>query len=105
MSVGRPERKESRLAAHFFYVQKVLALRAKCVYNIYILCVYYMLKIHMERGDGMKRRVNITLEDKVIERIDHYADEHYTTRSGAITMLIVDATKSVKVKKKNNKGR
>ena len=40
----------------------------------------------------MKKRVNITLEDKVIERIDHYADEHYTTRSGAITMLIVQAT-------------
>lgn len=40
----------------------------------------------------MKRRVNITLEDEVIERIDHYADEHYTSRSGAITMLIVEAT-------------
>ena len=26
----------------------------------------------------MKKRVNITLEDKVIERIDQYADEHYT---------------------------
>ena len=36
----------------------------------------------------MKKRVNITLEDKVIERIDQYADEHYTSRSGAITMLI-----------------
>lgn len=40
----------------------------------------------------MKKRVNITLEDKVIERIDRYADEHYTSRSGAITMLIVEAT-------------
>lgn len=40
----------------------------------------------------MKKRVNITLEEKVIERIDHYADEHYTSRSGAITMLIVEAT-------------
>ena len=40
----------------------------------------------------MKKRVNITLEDKVIERIDQYADEHYTSRSGAITMLIVEAT-------------
>lgn len=40
----------------------------------------------------MKKRVNITLEDKVIERIDHYAAEHYTSRSGAITMLIVEAT-------------
>lgn len=81
-----------RLAAHFFYVQKVLALRAKCVYNIYMSCVCYMLKIHTERGDGMKRRVNITLEDQVIERIDNYAQEHYTSRSGAITMLIVEAT-------------
>ena len=40
----------------------------------------------------MKKRVNITLEDKVIERIDQYADEQYTSRSGAITMLIVEAT-------------
>lgn len=40
----------------------------------------------------MKKRVNITLEDKVLERIDHYADQHYTSRSGAITMLIVEAT-------------
>ncbi len=40
----------------------------------------------------MKRRVNITLEDEVIERVDRYADQHYTSRSGAITMLIVDAT-------------
>lgn len=40
----------------------------------------------------MKKRVNITLEDEVIERIDHFADEHYTSRSGAITMLIVEAT-------------
>ena len=41
----------------------------------------------------MKKRVNITLEEKVIEKIDHFADEHYTSRSGAITMLIVEATK------------
>ena len=40
----------------------------------------------------MKKRVNITLEDEVIERIDNFADEHYTSRSGAITMLIVEAT-------------
>ncbi len=40
----------------------------------------------------MKRRVNITLEDEVIKRVDRYADQHYTSRSGAITMLIVDAT-------------
>lgn len=40
----------------------------------------------------MKRRINITLEDEVIRRVDNYADEHYTSRSGAITMLIVDAT-------------
>ncbi len=42
--------------------------------------------------DEMKKRVNITLEDEVIQRIDHFADEHYTSRSGAITMLIVEAT-------------
>lgn len=47
----------------------------------------------------MKKRVNITLEDKVIQRIDRYADEHYTSRSGAITMLIVEATKEPKQKK------
>ena len=47
----------------------------------------------------MKKRVNITLEDKVIQRIDRYADEHYTSRSGAITMLIVEATKEPNQKK------
>ena len=36
---------------------------------------------------------------KVIQRIDRYADEHYTSRSGAITMLIVEATKEPKQKK------
>ena len=46
----------------------------------------------------MKKRVNITLEDKVIQRIDQYADEHYTSRSGAITMLIVEATEEPKQK-------
>ncbi|MBO5487155.1 MAG: type II toxin-antitoxin system HicB family antitoxin [Eubacterium sp.] len=44
----------------------------------------------------MKRRVNITLEDDVIKRVDRYADQHYTSRSGAITMLIVDATSKTK---------
>ena len=44
--------------------------------------------------DEMKKRVNITLEDEVIQRIDHFADEHYTSRSGAITMLIVEASDS-----------
>ena len=47
----------------------------------------------------MKKRVNITLEDKVIQRIDQYADENYTSRSGAITMLIVEATEEPKQKK------
>ncbi|MBO4395974.1 MAG: type II toxin-antitoxin system HicB family antitoxin [Eubacterium sp.] len=40
----------------------------------------------------MKKRINITLEDEVVRRVDRFADEHYTSRSGAITMLIVDAT-------------
>ena len=40
----------------------------------------------------MKKRINITLEDEVVRRVDRYADDHYTTRSGAITMLIVEAT-------------
>ena len=40
----------------------------------------------------MKKRINITLEDDVVKRVDYYADSHYTSRSGAITMLIVDAT-------------
>ncbi len=44
----------------------------------------------------MKKRVNITLEDEVIKRVDWYADQHYTSRSGAITMLIVDATSKMK---------
>lgn len=45
-----------------------------------------------QNGEVMKKRVNITLEDEVIERIDNFANEHYTSRSGAITMLIVEAT-------------
>lgn len=44
------------------------------------------------REEKMKRRVNITLEDEVIKRVDRYADQHFTSRSGAITMLIVEAT-------------
>ncbi len=40
----------------------------------------------------MKKRINITLEDDVVKRVDYYANSHYTSRSGAITMLIVDAT-------------
>lgn len=47
----------------------------------------------------MKKRINITLDDDVIERVDSYARQHYTSRSGAITMLIVDATET-KTKKK-----
>jgi Ribbon-helix-helix protein, copG family. len=42
----------------------------------------------------MKKRINITLEDEVIKRVDRYADEHYTSRSGAITRLIVEATET-----------
>lgn len=47
----------------------------------------------------MKRRVNITLEEQVLQRIDNYADAHYTSRSGAITMLIVEATEQEKRKR------
>lgn len=43
----------------------------------------------------MKKRVNITLEDEVIERVDYFAKQHYTSRSGAITMLIVEGTTPV----------
>lgn len=50
----------------------------------------------------MKKRVNITLDDKVLERIDHYADEHYTSRSGAITMLIVEATDNQKERRRDS---
>jgi metal-responsive CopG/Arc/MetJ family transcriptional regulator len=42
----------------------------------------------------MKKRINITLEDEVIKRVDRYASELYTSRSGAITRLIVEATDS-----------
>lgn len=52
----------------------------------------------------MKKRINITLEDEVIQRIDHYADQHYTSRSGAITMLIVEATEDPRKKKTTNKA-
>lgn len=43
----------------------------------------------------MKKRVNITLEDEVIDRVDYFAKQHYTSRSGAITMLIVEGTTPV----------
>lgn len=43
----------------------------------------------------MKKRINITLEDDIIKRIDQYAKENYTSRSGAITRLIVENTNSV----------
>lgn len=46
----------------------------------------------MSEGFRLKKRINITLEDEVIRRVDRYADDHYTSRSGAITMLIVEAT-------------
>ena len=39
----------------------------------------------------MKRRINITLDDDVIAKVDRFASANYTTRSGAITMLIVSA--------------
>ncbi len=42
----------------------------------------------------MKKRINITLEEEVITRVDRYAKEYYTSRSGAITRLIVEATDS-----------
>lgn len=44
----------------------------------------------------MKTRVNITLDSKVIERIDQYASEHFMSRSAAITMLILSATEDYK---------
>lgn len=40
----------------------------------------------------MKTRVNITLDEQVIKRIDQYASEHFMSRSAAITMLILKAT-------------
>ncbi len=46
----------------------------------------------------MKKRINITLEDEVIRRVDRYAEEHFTSRSGAITRLIVEATAQTKEK-------
>ncbi len=52
----------------------------------------------------MKKRINITLEDEVVRRVDRYADEHYTSRSGAITMLIVDATDKPVLKKGTARG-
>ncbi len=52
----------------------------------------------------MKKRINITLEDEVVRRVDSYADEHYTSRSGAITMLIVEATDKPVSKKGASRG-
>jgi predicted transcriptional regulator len=50
--------------------------------------------LHKEAKSSMKKRINITLEDEVIKRVDRYASELYTSRSGAITRLIVEATDS-----------
>lgn len=49
----------------------------------------------------MKRRINITLDEDVIEKVDTFASENYTTRSGAITMLIVEAKGKKDRKKKS----
>lgn len=73
-----------------------------CIKNVFktqfilAICVYYMYNRHIEYGGaGLKKRVNITLEDEVIERVDYFAKQHYTSRSGAITMLIVEGTTPV----------
>lgn len=50
--------------------------------------------MYIVRRYRMKKRINITLEDEVIKRVDRYADAHYTSRSGAITRLIVEATET-----------
>lgn len=52
----------------------------------------------------MKRRINITLEEEVLKKVDDYASDHYTTRSGAITMLIVEAKGKRKQSTKNGKA-
>jgi metal-responsive CopG/Arc/MetJ family transcriptional regulator len=52
----------------------------------------------------MKKRVNITLEDEVIERVDRFAEQHYMSRSGAITMLIVEGTAPVRAEKSFGEG-
>ncbi len=49
----------------------------------------------------MKKRINITLEDDVLQKVDSYASENYTTRSGAITMLIVAAKGKRKAKNRD----
>lgn len=38
-----------------------------------------------------KERINISLDTEIIERIDQYAKENHTSRSGAITQLILNA--------------
>ena len=64
------------------------------------MCIKWVkLFFEREREGAMKKRINITLDDDVIERVDSYARQHYTSRSGASTMLIVDATE-INTKKK-----
>lgn len=82
----------------FFVFNSLLVLCVISVYNIHMTCVRYTYAL-LERGEVMKRRVNITLEEQVLQRIDNYADAHYTSRSGAITMLIVEATEQEKRKR------
>lgn len=77
----------------------------KCIINSYH--VYKVGKgcfLEREREGAMKKRINITLDDDVIERVDSYARKHYTSRSGAITMLIVDATEVNTTKKEERES-
>lgn len=48
-----------------------------------------------------KVKVNITLDEELLQRIDSYADENYTTRSGLLTiaasqfMLQAEASRAI----------
>lgn len=48
------------------------------------------------------KKVQITIEEKLLERVDSYADENYMTRSGLLSLAVTqllnadDITKSIK---------
>ena len=35
-----------------------------------------------------KTKVNVTMDEDLLKRVDDYADEHYTTRSGVVSLAV-----------------
>ena len=44
-----------------------------------------LVEVDLSKLSGQVRRVNVTIPERVLERIDAYANRHGTSRSGALT--------------------